>query len=1389
MKKIILSVFTLTSSVICLSQNDGSSTINLENPSLMNFGVAQYGEKAPASNVSNSQNKSASLWQDNFSTPSNWTLDNNGQSGLTYGWNINTTSESWYTSYDFPTGISSTSGGNFAEVQNGDYNASNQAINVTYNMTTSSPINVNSLTGGHNNVVLQFQQYGGLFNGSQKYQVSTDGTTWTTVGSNNARTRFIGNNPSALYANPEEVSINIAGAIASNPSTVWIRFSWTSNNPSSSTTNSWTTFGWYIDDVEIIEANQNDLTLISAGWTTNPNFYVNYPEWNQESYYMTPISQIRPMIFKGTYANTGILDMTNSNLTATVNSGLFSSNDSTLLQGDTLLSFSSTTFTPPSSLGTYTVNYSVSATETDEELSDNSFGPLTFEITDSTMARDNGEVLGVYYNSGKAFELGNFYRINSNASAQFIDVKVRSYSNPGTVIYGIIYENNIKIDSTFEHTLTATEIANESFISLPLRKKVGLVRYHTYTTVVRSNGDGGATNDLVVATSRPSDYYSTIYTNELGDVYTSARTPMVRLKIGEAAANDLSLNGFYNYTQSSDSLIQYFKTPVEQVQPWNFAAGFRNNGSQTQNATVSVDINGGLFSTSTVAQSIMADSLALPVTALNSFTPPATLASYNTTYTVSSGSVDNTPSNNTDTETYEITQDLYSRAYGPVLNFYGQQLGLNGVVSSGLLYEIVTPQPVLAIECDLDVKVVGTFVEPVIYKYDGSNWNVVHTGDGYNLTTQDSINQFVSLGFANTGQYILPVGTYLFSIKTPDVGVNVISMGQRIGGGGFKTAFSEINGVFEGSSNSAINLRMGSCQSVLASKPQPAINVQSLENYVCTGTCVNEVYLNIENANYIEIFNENQNLIGVDSVTSFSNLYTDTISGTFCLGETYAAVAKSRCYDGAPFVQVGDTLYFQIDTTNIDIVVNTVNETVCGASDGGATFTGNYLNGNAPNYTINWTGPISGTVSGVGSGTSIIESLGTNLTSGTYTAEFLNTSLGCDAVPFTFVVGNGDNVSFDENLTTTVNTSNCSSIDGAIDLIITNPSGNIIDVSWSGPVSSSVTNISPSTNSADYINLPNLSNGTYQIIASLNGNATCSSDTINVNVTTNNISQELCVVTVDELTSTYNIVVWEKPANLMAIDSFFVYKEITTNNYQKVGAKGVNELSELDDFSADPNTTSYKYKVTVLDSCGSEGDYSLFHKSIHLQYLGLGNFQWTGYEIENTANQVASYDFYRDDNGTSGFNLLQVIPGGNTTFTDVNYASFPNAVYRVDVNWISGLGCTSTKANINTSRSNKKEQIIENVPNPNPNPTSVVELLSNETSIYPVPAKEQIKIKIPTIVINSKIQIMNGIGQVVYSSLLTEETSIINISDFSNGIYILVIETMHGPITKKLIKE
>jgi hypothetical protein len=287
------------------------------------------------------------LWSDDFSTAANWTIDNNGQTGASFGWNINSTSDGWWSA----NGISAngTSGGNNAELVNGDPTASpaTQAIGVTYTMTTAQPINVAAL-GGSNQVSIEFKQFGARFNDLQEIQISTDGTTFTTVGDNLDK-EVLSQSGGAPYPNPDTKLINLATVLSTAPTQLWIRFSWTSNFGGEINPNAWITYGWYIDDVKIVTNPNYDLSINSSTWGTDGL-----------NYYQIPTTQVAPISFSANVFNGGLNSLTSAVLKADVLAGstnVFAgtSAPTAIASLDTATLDVSTSFTPPATVASYTL--------------------------------------------------------------------------------------------------------------------------------------------------------------------------------------------------------------------------------------------------------------------------------------------------------------------------------------------------------------------------------------------------------------------------------------------------------------------------------------------------------------------------------------------------------------------------------------------------------------------------------------------------------------------------------------------------------------------------------------------------------------------------------------------------------------------------------------------------------------------------------------------------------------------------------------------------------------------------------------------------------------------------------------------------------------------------
>ncbi|MCO5260826.1 MAG: T9SS type A sorting domain-containing protein [Crocinitomicaceae bacterium] len=329
------------------------------------------------------------------STGSVWTADNSGQTGSKFGWTTDAVYDGWWITGTGANTFNSTSGGNFAELTNGNPSATpaTQALSVNYKLT-SPVIDVQALAGG-SAVILSFEQTGAKFYDDQYVEVSTDGSTWTRV-SDNASRLMTSQGNSNPYGNPEVIQIDIQSAIAGNPSTVQIRFGWTSVYPTNTNPNAWVTYGWLIDDVKIVTKPDFDLAQ------TYSDFHFTGYQYTQ-----IPTTQISPVTFREGVRNQGTASITGLELTVT--DGTTSASSTPLSLATASVDTLEADFTLSSTVGNYNIQKTISFNETDDMPSNNPALPATsFKVTDFVYACD-------YNSAWTEFPLDGLVDQNQNA--------------------------------------------------------------------------------------------------------------------------------------------------------------------------------------------------------------------------------------------------------------------------------------------------------------------------------------------------------------------------------------------------------------------------------------------------------------------------------------------------------------------------------------------------------------------------------------------------------------------------------------------------------------------------------------------------------------------------------------------------------------------------------------------------------------------------------------------------------------------------------------------------------------------------------------------------------------------------------------------------------------
>ena len=348
------------------------------------------------------------------------------------------------------------------------------------------------------------------------------------------------------------------------------------------------------------------------------------------------------------------------------------------------------------------------------------------------------------------------------------------------------------------------------------------------------------------------------------------------------------------------------------------------------------------------------------------------------------------------------------------------------------------------------------------------------------------------------------------------------------------------------------------------------------------------------------------------------------------------------------------------------------------------------------------------------------------------------------------------------------------------------PIANATGYTWLYPSGYSVAS-GANTNSIFLNASLNATNGVIKVVGTNACGAGDTSSVLNVNIA-GLPTQQICVVTVDS-SSVHNEIIWQKNG-VSNVDSFRVYRVQSLILDTLIGTVDYADLSKLVDVTANPNVTSYTYKIAAVDFCGNEGPKSLPHQSIHLQSIYTPgppqkmDLSWNLY----SGATVLNYRVLRDTNNSGNWVvLINNLAPNATSYTDYTIPAGANSVqYRVDVIWMNSCDPTQkvSQSIVNTTKSNTKDFVISIPTNIN----SQNELL-NSLTLFPNPTKDLFDLEFKAGIESFDVEIYNQLGSVLKSSHLTyTDKTTIDISDLSSGVYYVVVKTKMGSITKRVSK-
>ncbi len=298
----------------------------------------------------------------------------------------------------------------------------------------------------------------------------------------------------------------------------------------------------------------------------------------------------------------------------------------------------------------------------------------------------------------------------------------------------------------------------------------------------------------------------------------------------------------------------------------------------------------------------------------------------------------------------------------------------------------------------------------------------------------------------------------------------------------------------------------------------------------------------------------------------------------------------------------------------------------------------------------------------------------------------------------------------------------------------------------------------------------------YTVTASLNNGCTASSTLL---VTQYAQVPDICMITVDSL-SIHNEIYWDKTL-YTNVDSFVVYREVSTNIYKRIGAVDYNNFSMFLDTAqtigpanGNPNLTAYKYKLQIRDNCGNYSNKSLYHQTIFIQDQQNGNFNWNPYAIESSATPVSNYILSRQS----------VLTGVTTTIgaTTANLLSDPQYTTLAtagNVKWhvhAQGFNCNPTAKAALVQKTRTKSNNSNDKQFPNTSGLHETIINSQNISVYPNPANGNISINSTELTgMSYSMEVKNLLGQTLLIKTVKTGNTLetLDLGSLSTGVYFI----------------
>lgn len=376
-------------------------------------------------------------------------------------------------------------------------------------------------------------------------EVSHDGVTWPSIDTWEVADGFVDYGDGDVQArwevfpevgtqdpvaNPTVKVFDIT-SVAGGQETVYLRFRWKGT---------WG-YAWMVDDLEVFETLDNDVSIESYASYTNVDGSGMY------DYGVWPFSQLTEMEMAARVRNVGINEAQNVVLNITVNG-----EDAAMTSMPINIPYASTDtviatgYTPPAVEGLYEVGFEVTFDAEDENPIDN-VDSDSFIISEFLYGRDNDMSVGGPYPAATytgEFQYANGFQFFEPTTIYAIDVVIAAGANEAP-IQGHVLDANLDIVASTEELELNPELINTSltgdlvWTTLRLEDPFTVPANTLFLASVESFGGSG----VRVARSKPSPAQTVFVYGDFGsagfDWYFTSSTGMVRFNLNPDAQTNV----------------------------------------------------------------------------------------------------------------------------------------------------------------------------------------------------------------------------------------------------------------------------------------------------------------------------------------------------------------------------------------------------------------------------------------------------------------------------------------------------------------------------------------------------------------------------------------------------------------------------------------------------------------------------------------------------------------------------------------------------------------------------------------------------------------------------------------------------------------------------------